>query len=383
MTYIPEEAIKVFNAGLGTDEVVRRQVLNAEGRPVSSRTAREWRQEWKRRQSTDEVIIEDAEVAALRAILRKTANLQAPEVMPLSYPPVEETKLLTKKDSPAVRIARFREAAKAVTALQDEHDPVITHYSQLFDTNKPVAIMWASCMHLGGRYTDHEFIENALNTFLEFGSVFFIGDEIEGFTPSWFHAGSIMEQALQVTQQVNMFDAYMEQFWSKVLGGMWSQHGSMWFEKNQGYTPLKRRYTERGIPFFDGTANLTYQVGDQVYYIVASHEFSGNSQWNKNHPHIKSLRFDHPTADAIIAGDKHTYAVQELQVYTEEFEAGRRASPWVWLIQSGTAKTGPDKYTIKRWGKGEAEWPITVLYPDQHLIKVTRHIEDARRWVNG
>lgn len=47
MSYIPEEAKDLFDLGFGTDEVVRRKILNAEGKPVSSRTARRWRQEWK------------------------------------------------------------------------------------------------------------------------------------------------------------------------------------------------------------------------------------------------------------------------------------------------------------------------------------------------
>lgn len=385
MTYLPQEAIDVFNEGYGTDEIVRRKVLNYEGRPASSRTARRWKAEYNRL-SESCCVTHETPSNLLADDVKDLRRFVASQNLPLDEPDPEPLPIMQKikiTNSPEQRVEKLREAARMITDLMNEADPVITHTTKVFDTDRPVAIMWPSCMHLGGRYTDHDFIERTMNEFTEFGYVFFIGDEIEGFTPSWFHSGSIVEQALQVPLQIELFDAYMERFWDRTIGGCWSQHGAMWFEKNQGTNPLKKRYTERGIPYFDGAANLTYRVGNQDYYIVASHEFPGNSLWNKNHSHVRALRFNYPTADAIIAGDKHTYAYQEFQAYTDEYEAGRRPSPWIQLIQSGTAKTGPDKYTIKAWSKGQAEWPITVLFPDQHLIKVTRHIEDARRWVNG
>lgn len=378
---VPKEAILIFEDGGSTDDVVRAKVTNSLGVPVSSRQAREWRYKWKTGDIEDIEDFSANEITSAQNLIREIANAGLTDIP--EYPNIEvvDEKVALLKEAPEVRIKKYREAAKAVTDLLNETDPIFTKQSRVFEGNKPIAILWPSCMHLGGRYTDHEFIERSINQFLEFGYIFFIGDEIEGFLHSWFHAGSVMEQALQVNLQIEMFDAFMERAWPKTLGGMWSQHGSMWFEKTQGYTPLKRRYIEHGVPFFDGKAKLTYKVGNQTYFIAASHEFSGVSQWNRNHPHVKALRFDYPSADVIVAGDKHTYAVQEMEVYTEEYESGRRPSPFVWLVQSGTAKTGPDKYTIKRWSKGEAEWPITVLYPDQHLVKVTRHIDDARRWI--
>lgn len=383
MVYLPDEAALLFDNGYGTDEIVRRGVINGEGKPASSRTARRWRQEWLARTGSKTSV----EASGLLRDIKDLRRIAASQTSCCDEVEHEREPVFTSQvqvlDSPEQRSAKLREAARMITELMNESDPVTTHYTRVFDTTKPVAIMWASCMHLGGRYTDHDFIERTMNEFADFGHIFFIGDEIEGFSPAWFHSGSIIEQGLQIPLQIELFDSYMERFWDRTIGGCWSQHGSMWFEKNQGTNPLKRRYLDRGIPYFDGSANLTYQVGNQLYYIVASHEFPGNSQWNKNHSHIRALRFNYPTADAIIAGDKHTYAYQEIQVYTDEYEAGRRPSPWVHLIQSGTAKTGPDKYTIKAWSKGQAEWPITVLFPEEHLIKVTRHIDDARKWVEG
>lgn len=389
MPYVNPEAIVLFEQGYGTDEVVRRKILTEDGSPASSRTARRWRQIWRlykiNESSVDssELLPEDVteeELSLLKSLIRDQAE---DDFSPLRRDPSKfpQTEVKYNEYDPKDRISKLRQVMHIMREIQQEDDPIFINYTKDFETDKPVAVMWPSCMHMGGRYTDDEYIEQQLNGFSEYGYFFDLGDEIDGFTPSWFHSGSIVEQPLQVPYQIALFDAYMDRFWHRIIGGMWSQHGSMWFEKNQGYTPLKRRFLERGLPFFDGRANLNFVVGDQVYNIAASHEFSGTSQWNQTHSLIKALKLEYPNADVVVQGDKHSYKMDEIIAYPEEYENGRRQSPYAWLIQTGTAKSGPDKYTIKRWSRGTSVWPITVFYPDKHLVKATRHMEDAIRWV--
>jgi hypothetical protein len=128
-------------------------------------------------------------------------------------------------------------------------------------------------------------------------------------------------------------------------------------------------------------AQVTLQVGEQTYYIGLGHDLPGTSQWNELHSHARALRFRWPGMDLIIKGDKHQYATAEVPAYPDEYEAGRRSSPFVHFVQVGTAKTGPDKYTIQRWSQGQFEWPYIVFYPDEHKIKVTRHLEDVKLWL--
>jgi hypothetical protein len=396
---VPIEAIAIFKEyqDEGPEKVVERRVLTLRyNRPVSLRRAQEWYKEykannyivvdssdWEDMETSDPVLPEDVTPEELNLLKQMFREEAGDDFVPMSYDPdqFENTKISYNEYDPEDRIAKLRQAMQIIKDIQNEDDPIFTSFVKDFKSDRPVAVMWPSCMHMGGRYTDDAFIEQQLSEFADYGYFFDLGDEIDGFTPAWFHAGSIVEQPLQVPYQIALFDAYMERFWHKIIGGMWSQHGSMWFEKNQGYTPLKRRFLERGLPFFDGRANLTFKVGSQVYNIAASHEFSGTSQWNQTHSLIKALRMDYPNADVIVQGDKHTFKMDEMLAYQEEFEAGRRQTPFVHLIQTGTAKSGPDKYTIKRWNKGAAIWPITVFFPDQHLVKTTRHMEDAIKWV--
>lgn len=63
MGYVPQEALDLFDMGYGTDEVVRRGILNVEGKPASSRTARRWRQYWRMlRQSEGKLSLEQARI---------------------------------------------------------------------------------------------------------------------------------------------------------------------------------------------------------------------------------------------------------------------------------------------------------------------------------
>lgn len=67
MTHLPKEASDLFDSGFGTDEIVRRKIINAEGKPASSRTARRWRLEWKNKQvnKNTELFQETAEGAVI------------------------------------------------------------------------------------------------------------------------------------------------------------------------------------------------------------------------------------------------------------------------------------------------------------------------------
>ena len=145
--------------------------------------------------------------------------------------------------------------------------------------------------------------------------------------------------------------------------------------------PIKDMYLRFKIPFFDGQGYIKLYLGDQIYQLAVAHEFPGNSMWNVLHPQKRALWQRFPNADLIAQADKHQYAVMDTDVYGNEVNAGNRPSTQLLLIQIGTAKGGPDPYTIRSWERGIMEWPIVVFYPDKHLMKVTRSVDDALMWL--
>lgn len=278
------------------------------------------------------------------------------------------------------------EAPKLVRQAQAK-DPVFTNDHMTFPTNKPVGIMWVSCMHLGGRYTAYEEFRDVYEEALSIPHLYWgsLGDDIEGFISQFPDADAVQSQILSVERQMLLLEKVLDPMVSrrKLLFGCGSQHGGKWIQRRQGRNPVKEMYLNMRVPFFDGQAYVQFDVGDETYFVGLAHEMPGSSQTNPNHAQARALRDRYPNADVVVMGDRHTPSMQWHAVYRDEYEAGNRPSPYVWLLAAGTAKTGPDKYTINGWPKGTLGWPITVFFPDEHKVKCTFDLEDARQWLKG
>jgi hypothetical protein len=281
-------------------------------------------------------------------------------------------------------IAFLKEAPKLVKQAQAK-DPVFTNDNLIFDVSKPVGVIWASCAHLGGRYTAYEEFRSIYEDVLDIPRLYWgsLGDDIEGFLTQFPDVDAVQSQLMSVDNQMilleNILDPLVDS--RKLLFGCGSQHGGKWMSRRQGTNRVKNLYLDMGVPFYDGMAYLKISVGEQTYFVGVGHEMPGNSMWNPSHPQARALRWRYPNADVIVMGDKHTPSMHWESVYKDEYEAGNRSSPFVWLLQAGTAKTGPDKFTVQSWATGILGWPITVFYPDQHKVKCTFDLQDAETWL--
>jgi transposase-like protein len=269
--------------------------------------------------------------------------------------------------------------------VQQSVDPVLTHKTIRLDVDRPVAILLAGCMQLGGRYTFHSVIKTQFNRCISLDRTYvgLFGDEIDNFYAGTFAgAGSEYDQLIVPKLQRTQWENYLNRIQDRTLWGLASQHGTIWDEK-KGFVPIKDMYLERNIPFFDGQAYISLYVGDERYKLAVAHEFPGNSMYNPNHPQKRALWQRFPLADVIAMADKHQYSVQEFMYGDNEFLAGDKASPFVYLVQIGTAKGGPDKYTIRSWERGQTEWPWMVVWPNEHKVKITRHFDDVEMWLES
>jgi hypothetical protein len=286
---------------------------------------------------------------------------------------------------------KTEEAFQAMRALQewmDKRDPInVSGVVDLHDAKSPVAILPVSCMHLGSRYVNYaafqEFFDEAFAIpGLYWGS---LGDDIEGFLPGFYSGEAVANQLVPIQLQLDLLDDLLDRLSDnhKLLFGTWSEHRGKWLEKVLGYNLLKSLYMKRKVPFFDGIGHLEFLVGEQSYHVIIGHGMPGNSIYNHLHAQARNSRFEFPNADVIINAGKHRYAAGEFSLWVQEAEVGMRKSPFVTLLEVGTAKDGPDKYTIRGWSQGTFEWPMLVLYPDKHLVKHTRHLGDVQLWLSG
>lgn len=270
------------------------------------------------------------------------------------------------------------EIADKLRDLLDSIDPVVTSVELRFPGT--VAVMFSSCAHIGGRYTWHEGVREVFDRMERTEGLYLglLGDEIEGFLPGFRDAQAVADQVLPLKVQRKILATYLQRWGGagKVLFGCHSQHGGQWFESAVGLNPIKDEFLRSKTAYFDGKGIVKMQVGEQHYIVVVAHGFKGSSIYNPNHPQRRASLFDYPSADVIVQGDKHCYATQNMSDRVEEYHAGLRPSPKVWHVQAGTAKVGPDPYTIRGWQRGWFEWPVLLFCADRHLVKQVFELDD-------
>lgn len=270
-----------------------------------------------------------------------------------------------------------RQNADLINAI----DPIITHLSRSFE--RTIGIIFVSCSHLGGRYTFYSEFQELLEKALKIKNLYWVslGDDVESFIPGFPDASAVLDQAIANPKvQRLMLAKVLEKLTDKgkLLAGMASQHGGDWVRKKTGDDPIKDLYLAQGVPYFDGKALMTLEVGDSTYRLACAHELRGNSIYNPNHPQRRAALFEFPNADAIIMGDRHVSAVQRISLPAWEYDAGIRSSLYQWFVQVGTFKAGLDRYSIRGWSRGILDFPILIFHADEHRIEWTDSLERAR-----
>lgn len=85
--YVPQEALDLFDQGCNADDIVRRRVLNKEGKPASSRTARRWKLYWTKffkKPSAPVIEIVDNKDSSLSVAIEKLIKNKAMSLRELS-----------------------------------------------------------------------------------------------------------------------------------------------------------------------------------------------------------------------------------------------------------------------------------------------------------
>lgn len=276
----------------------------------------------------------------------------------------------------------FFELAERKAEEAQLYDPIIT--TDEFHFSEACAILFGSCMHLGGRYTNYRKMRELFNKALETPGLYWgsLGDDIEGFMAQFRDRKAVYDQIIPLPNQLKVLDYILEKLdeADKLLFGVSSQHGGQWMRRDTGKDEVKSLYLKYRVPYFDGLAYVKFHVGKQTYNVAMAHKFDGHSQYNPSHPQMKALITKFPNADVVVMGDRHHPVYQRLPMYGYEYQAGNRKSPMVTLLQAGTAKDGPDPYTIERWTQGIFEWPIVVFHANEHKVSVVEsldQVEDA------
>ncbi len=275
---------------------------------------------------------------------------------------------------------------EAVLKLHKRADPTCESLTiDLSWCDRPIAMVSASDLHMGGGYTDHKAIRTTTEYIIEHDNLYLglSGDSIEGFIPGVMPAETIEQQPSSVKAQLWALDSLTKELCekNKLWWMMWGDHDAKWFEKTVGIN-IVRELVKGRVPYFVGRGLATVLVGDQKYYILVNHSERFRSQWNVNHPERRAYEQFFP-ADVVISGHTHKPAFQMFHHYDALREAGLEIGGEAWLVHNGTFKTGPDPYTIRGWTRGIMGVPTIVFHPDKHEKHVFRDPQSAVAYMRG
>lgn len=252
-------------------------------------------------------------------------------------------------------------------------DPINTKLSvNLKKMDRPINIAFAGDLHMGGGFTNHKLIRNTIEFILDTDDMYvaLVGDIIEGFLPNFRSAEAREQMPASVKAQINAYGSLVNELLSegKLLWASWGDHDGMWFEKAVGMNVVKHTIHDR-VPYFSGRGLVTLNLGDQVYYVITNHREGSRSQWNRVHPSRRQFDKFFP-ADLMVTGHTHSPSYQMDYQLMEAREAGLGIGGKVWYVVTGTAKTGPDVYTIRGWNRGVFGVPTATLFHDKHDVEM-------------
>lgn len=251
--------------------------------------------------------------------------------------------------------------------------------------DRPIAIVSASDLHMGGGYTDHGAIRETIEYILATDYLYLgvTGDTIEGFIPGMKPAETIEQQPSSVKAQIAALDSLVEELGQagKLLWMTWGDHDAKWFEQAIGINVIKNAVHDR-VPYFTGRGVIKLLLAEQRYFICVNHSERFASQWNTVHPARRQYERFFP-ADVNIVGHRHKPAFMMDHHYSELRQAGIDLGGKHWMVQNGTFKTGPDPYTIRSWNRGIIGCPTMVFHHETHDVDLFEGPRKAVAFLRG
>lgn len=300
---------------------------------------------------------------------------QQHKVATTPHPQPEFTNLL----KPEMDIDEWIEQLSSIQDLRLKAEPHTTVAEVKIKTGgRPIGFVPTSCWHLGGLYTNHREFRERFQEVLAIDRLYWgtHGDEWENFPPGWGMTVyiNLMPPHLQRQLVAKIVDKLHEA--GSLLYSCWSNHPAF-TERLTGEDPSAAIYMDK-IPYFRGKGILKLSVDEQMYIMSLAHKLPGASIHNPTHSQGRQLG-QVPQADFVIEGHRHSYAYQEQAHRLESYDAGLQQNRVAHLVQVGTAKDGPDPYTMRSWSRGEFTWPCFVLSATQHEIHRV-YDTDALKW---
>ena len=255
----------------------------------------------------------------------------------------------------------------------------------LTSATKPIMLVFASDLHLGGGFTNHHEIQKSLEYILDTDRMYMacVGDSIEGFIPGVKGAESTEQMAGSVGAQLYAMESLVDEFTDagKLALWTWGDHDAKWFEQKVGVNVVKM-LVDRKVPYFPGRGLVRLKVGEQEYFLHVNHGELYRSILNETHSQRRMYDMVFP-ADVTVSGHLHKPAYHVAYRYEYLRDMGLPLGGKVIYIQTGTFKTGPDPYSIRFWRRGIIGVPTVVFRPDRREMDVFDSPLKAAQYLKG
>lgn len=200
----------------------------------------------------------------------------------------------------------------------------------------PAMIALVSDVHIGSpqcdldrAYREQEVINNTPGA-----HVFLLGDVVDNFVVGRLRDQN-MSHTLTIPDEWVLFEDYVNR-WRNLRAFVMGNHDK--WSISQAGADLHRRLIHDGAVLYDtDDMRLTVNVGSASVLFRLRHKVAGSSQYNKTHGQEKSILFDDPRPDIVVAGHSHAGALCREMTHN-----GRRKL----AIQLGSYKVD-DPYAIQ------------------------------------
>jgi len=277
------------------------------------------------------------------------------------------------------RIKEFREAACDWREYVDLLDDRIKLRNKSIPENAVEAsaalsasdiVLNLSDLHLGSGGVSYRFFRELTDIIIKYKIPFvLLGDEGEGFFPSFRSARSVLGQVMEPIEQVRFFESWLNEVGEYLLCATCGNHDEF-LEKIAGFnafTAIKTKFA----PYIDGIGALNLKVGHITYKIGLSHQGRGGSKWNKNH-RLANIAREHMTGlDVMFGGHLHQ----------EEVTGAYIRENWCWMISGGSIKT-EDEYARRYFTFGGKIPQFSCVWLDDGEKRVVafRSLREAIFW---
>lgn len=269
-------------------------------------------------------------------------------------------------------IQRLIEATIEIQEALEEYDRARVYRNIELDlpVDKPIGIVFASDLHLGGRGVDHRAIYEFLEVFASSPWLYCYlgGDVVDNFVITKLAHVGRDTQAIPPFAQWEIARDVIERLLA--TGGLLcvgSGNHDAWTAKVAGLSGHLAILRDMPVIYTDEGGYLDLRVGEQRYTIFRKHRPAMSSRYNPGHSARQALRFGERLADIVVVEHQHTPNIEIGRMFGEERV----------FVRTGSFKVHDAHAREFGFTDGGIGTPAIVLDPGERRMIPFSRVEDA------